>query len=158
MPFANDLLEQARHLANREPQRPRQASLRRAVSTTYYSLFHLLITASVSHWRIPRQRTILARHFNHKTMSGTCTRVLKMQKGQAVAPHVQQLRNVAKAFKELQQHRHDADYDNSKNWTRTQVIQLIDLAQAAFDDWRLISDQQIAQDFLLELFATPRQD
>ena len=41
MSFPNDLLEQARHLANREPKRPKQASLRRAVSTAYYALFHL---------------------------------------------------------------------------------------------------------------------
>jgi len=43
MAFAQDLLEQSSHLANREPRRPRQASLRRAVSTAYYALFHLLI-------------------------------------------------------------------------------------------------------------------
>ena len=43
MPYAHDLLEQAKHLANREKKRPRQASLRRAVSTAYYALFHLLI-------------------------------------------------------------------------------------------------------------------
>jgi hypothetical protein len=38
MPYAHDLLEQAKHLANREKKRPRQASLRRAVSTAYYAL------------------------------------------------------------------------------------------------------------------------
>jgi uncharacterized protein (UPF0332 family) len=42
--FADDLLEQALHLANRERKGPRQASLRRAVSTAYYALFHLLIS------------------------------------------------------------------------------------------------------------------
>jgi len=41
MAFPNDLLEQAKHLAIREKKRPRQASLRRAVSTAYYALFHL---------------------------------------------------------------------------------------------------------------------
>src|SRR5712692_5365690 len=47
MPYADDLLEQARHLANREKKRPRQASLRRAVSTAYYALFHLLISEAL---------------------------------------------------------------------------------------------------------------
>ncbi len=46
MPLAQDLLEQARHLANREPKRPKQASLRRAVSRAYYALFHLLTAAA----------------------------------------------------------------------------------------------------------------
>jgi hypothetical protein len=40
----SDLIEQAQHLAKREPNRPRQASLRRAVSTAYYALFHMLIS------------------------------------------------------------------------------------------------------------------
>jgi hypothetical protein len=43
MPFADDLLEQAYDLANKEPTNPKQASLRRAVSTAYYAQFHLLI-------------------------------------------------------------------------------------------------------------------
>ena len=42
MRLANDYLEQARHLATRERTRPKQASLRRAVSVAYYALFHLL--------------------------------------------------------------------------------------------------------------------
>jgi uncharacterized protein (UPF0332 family) len=42
MSLHNDFLEQARFLAMREARRPKQASLRRAVSTAYYALFHLL--------------------------------------------------------------------------------------------------------------------
>ena len=38
-----DLLRQARQLALKEPRRPSQASLRRAISASYYALFHLLI-------------------------------------------------------------------------------------------------------------------
>jgi len=159
MPFANDLLEQARHLANREPKRPRQASLRRAVSTAYYALFHLLTRAFVSHWRISRQRAALARGFKHETMKGTCSRMLQPQAFPDPAnPNVQRLRNVAQAFKELQQHRHDADYENSKKWTRTEVLSLIELAQTAFDEWQIIADEEIAQDFLLQLLVPPRSN
>ena len=43
MAFPGDLLEQAKHLSKRERRKPKQASLRRAVSTAYYALFHLLI-------------------------------------------------------------------------------------------------------------------
>jgi len=39
MAFAEDLLEQAEFLANRESVQPKQASLRRAVSTAYYAVF-----------------------------------------------------------------------------------------------------------------------
>ena len=38
-----DLLSQAELLARKEPRRPRQASLRRAVSSAYYALFHFLV-------------------------------------------------------------------------------------------------------------------
>jgi len=37
-----DLLAQAKQLARKEPQRPRQASLRRAVSAAYYALFQMI--------------------------------------------------------------------------------------------------------------------
>ncbi len=46
MSFADDLLTQAEHLANWESE-PTQAALRRAVSTAYYALFHLLIDEAV---------------------------------------------------------------------------------------------------------------
>jgi len=39
----DDLLAQAKHLASKEPKRPRQASLRRAISGAYYALYHLLM-------------------------------------------------------------------------------------------------------------------
>ena len=40
--ITDDLLDQADHLAAVESGRPKQASLRRAVSAAYYALFHLL--------------------------------------------------------------------------------------------------------------------
>jgi len=48
MGLPEDLLEQAQFLAQREQRRPRQASLRRAVSTSYYAVFHLLSASSAS--------------------------------------------------------------------------------------------------------------
>lgn len=40
--IADGLLEQAEHLLDVDPRKPKQASLRRAMSAAYYSLFHLL--------------------------------------------------------------------------------------------------------------------
>jgi hypothetical protein len=76
MAFPDDLLEQAYDLANKEPINPKQASLRRAVSTAYYALFHLLIDEAVSKWAVERQRSILARTFEHGKMKGICHDVL----------------------------------------------------------------------------------
>jgi uncharacterized protein (UPF0332 family) len=139
MPFSHDLLEQARHLANREPKRPRQASLRRAISTAYYSLFHFLTTATVRNWRTVRQRAVLARAFDQRKMKEVCAKTRNKQFPGANAPVVKHLKNVAATFVALQQQRHSADYDNSKRWTRTEVLTQIESAQAAFDSWAAIS-------------------
>jgi hypothetical protein len=39
--LASDLLDQASTLAGLDPMKPKQASLRRAISAAYYSVFHL---------------------------------------------------------------------------------------------------------------------
>lgn len=50
MAFAEDLLKQAFLLVHKEPKSPRQASLRRSVSTAYYAVFHLLIQETSANW------------------------------------------------------------------------------------------------------------
>jgi len=70
MAFANDLLKEAYHLASRGGKNPKQASLRRAVSTAYYALFHLLISDFVANWKVKSQRDKLARLFEHGRMKG----------------------------------------------------------------------------------------
>ena len=150
MPFPDDLLEQAYDLAHKEPTDPKQASLRRAVSTAYYALFHLLIDEAVSKWAVERQRSRLARTFEHDKMKGICNDVLNTVKsGGSVPP---ELNTVAHNFIQLQQHRHTADYDNSKQWSRTDVLNVLTLATDAFVAWRAISTHDAAQDYLLRLF------
>jgi uncharacterized protein (UPF0332 family) len=150
MQFADDLLEQAYDLAHKEPTNPKQASLRRAVSTAYYALFHLLIDEAVSKWAVERQRSILARTFEHGKMKGICSEVLKTVKNGGNVPP--ELNTVALNFILLQQHRHTADYDNSKQWSRTDVLNVLTLATDAFSAWQAISTQDAAQDYLLQLF------
>ena len=142
MAFHNDLLEQALHLALRDRKRPKQASLRRAVSTAYYALFHLLVSEAVGSWKVKYQRPSLARAFDHGRMKSAS---LKCKSANT------DLRAVASAFVELQQSRHLTDYDNAKMWTRVETIELIDMAAGAFKDWTAVRGQRMAQDFLLSL-------
>src|ERR1035438_9397336 len=100
MAYHDDLLDQALHLARRDPKRPKQANLRRAVSTAYYALFHLLVSEAVGYWRLERQRSLLARSFDHKKMKGVCNN-FRSQK-----PQNAELLAVAEAFLDLQQSRH----------------------------------------------------
>jgi hypothetical protein len=159
MSFADDLLEQAYHLAHREPTNPKQASLRRAVSTAYYALFHLLIDEAVGHWGIERQRGVLARTFDHGKMKNICDNTVKQFYSDGKPQHGLHLKEVAEAFVLLQVQRHRADYDTSFEWDPTDVVGLLNLATDAFADWRAIRDQEAAQDYLLSLFLPklPRQ-
>lgn len=111
MSFPLDLLDQAYHLANWEELEPKQASLRRAVSTAYYALFHLLIDEAVSKWAVERQRSVLARGVEHSRIKRVCDEILKNFKSGAPIP--EDLRYVAETFMQLQHQRHLADYDNS---------------------------------------------
>src|SRR5579864_146599 len=147
MPFPDHLLEQAQLLANLDTRRPRQANLRRAVSTAYYALFHLLTTDSVANWKKPRQRAALARAFEHRKMNDACTKTRGKQFPNPNHTSVRSLKTVADTFVQLQQYRHTADYDNSKRWTRTEVLAHIDLAIVAFLSWSAIEKETIAEDF-----------
>jgi hypothetical protein len=113
--FADDLGEQASYLAQREKRKPKQASLRRAVSASYYAVFHLLISDAVANWKTIRQRASLARAFEHGKMRSACERALRAPFVGLNPNSVANLKMVAEAFIQLQQQRHTADYDNSKN-------------------------------------------
>lgn len=156
MAFAGDLLEQARHLPRREKKRPKQASLRRAVSTAYYSLFHLLIAEAVANWRRSDQRAALARVFEHGKMKSASDEAVGSQVSGQDPSVVEDLKTVAKAFIQLLQDRNTADYDNSQKWSRTQTLAQIDLAAEAFRRWRAIRTERIAQDYLLSFFSGKR--
>jgi hypothetical protein len=152
MAFADDLLEQAEFLVNREPANPKQASLRRAVSTSYYALFHLLIDEAVGNWSVARQRSVLARTFDHAKMKNVCeAHVTSFYRAGSPAAGVQ-LKNVAQTFGTLQQQRHIADYDNGFHWQLTDAVAQVDLASAAFMDWLAVRGTDEAQDYLLALF------
>ncbi|MBK7760929.1 MAG: hypothetical protein IPI35_31860 [Deltaproteobacteria bacterium] len=76
MSLHDDLLAQASRLARSEPRRPKQASLRRAVSTAYYALFHLLISEGstvMSPMSDAKLRVIVARAFQHGAMKAVAS-------------------------------------------------------------------------------------
>jgi uncharacterized protein (UPF0332 family) len=165
MPFAEQLLEQAHHLANREKKRPRQASLRRAVSTAYYALFHLLIHEATRNWKRAAQRTLLARGFEHGQMKKACEKKRSelnafMKTVPPPAPSefavAQHLYTVVDTFIQAQQQRHTADYDNSSQWTRTEVLAQIATVTTAFQSWRAIRNENLAQDYLIYLLVKER--
>lgn len=165
MSFPDQLLEQAQHLANREKKRPRQASLRRAVSTAYYAFFHLLISEATKNWKRVGQRNALARVFGHGRMKDASERQRSELnagfKKKPVPPRsevtiARHLHEVVSAFIQSQQLRQTADYDNSRQWTRTEVLTQIDTVAAAFRSWKVIREEDIAQAYLVSLLGRDR--
>ena len=102
-----------------------QASLRRAVSTAYYALFHLLISEATLNWKQSRQRPVLARHFEHGKMKSAaesqrtvCGRILNANPPRTLGAElefVRKLRRVTDAFLRAQEQRHIADYVLERN-------------------------------------------
>ena len=166
MPYHDHLLEQAGHLARREKTRPRQASLRRAISTAYYAIFQLLIHEATMNWKRAEQRDLLARHFEHGKMKSAserqvseCERFFKARPTDVSGQEIERMRRlhaVAKVFVGAQQLRHSADYDNAKTWSRTDAIGLVEDVDYAFQCWKNIRNERIAQAYLISLLGNPR--
>ena len=140
------LLEQADHLVRLDRTRPREANLRRAVSTAYYALFHHLCQAVVAGQvgRTPTPRAlskILVRGLDHgelrqiardfaagaggwklwmrETLNGTGFEIPS------------EFREACRAFVRLQDARHAADYDPRWTVSRNQAAEYVSQAREA---------------------------
>ena len=158
-----ELLKQAHFLARKEPKKPTQASLRRSVSASYYALFHLLVDEATKlmlagNVRGPL-RDSLARAFHHSAMKQTAVAFTRRSIPPRLASgldrqQVQQpLIDVATAFVQLQEARHDADYNRALRFTRREALDLADLAEQAFRDWRRVRGSLQADAFLTGLLV-----
>ncbi len=63
---------------------------------------------------------------------------------------------MAEAFVQLQNQRHIADYDNGTFWTRSDARDEVTNARAAFEIWKGIKGENIAQEFLDSLLISHR--
>jgi len=161
----HDLLEQAEHLVRRERQRPRQASLRRGISTAYYALFHLLVTdgaSLLSPRQPPELRLRIQRAFNHGDMRAVCKDFVEanVAAGRGRIPATRapltfpldlHLVQVLDAFVGLQEARRQADYDPTKTWNRLAAVTHVATARRAFVSWRAIRRSPNAAVFVAAL-------
>ena len=131
-------LENARAMAALDKGRPRQASLRRAVSTAYYALFQALCEMCANElvgWKKPWESfTPIFRAVEHRRAA----EALSLRK-LASTPDLQR---IGYAFKELQAAREWADYNpeprpkfeagaKDSPFTRSEALTLIELAEEA---------------------------
>lgn len=147
MSLAEDLLQQADQLCSFDPGRPKQANLRRAISASYYALFHLLVGDAVALLlpaRLQSLRNQLARKFTHGQMK-------KVAQASSTMPGPLAL--VASAFVTLQEARHEADYDLNRSFTKHEAKDHIDRARDALREWRQAQNAPDAVQFLMELLV-----
>ncbi len=144
---AEELLHCADVLAGRREGRgrPRTAYLRRATSTAYYALFHQLVSHGTRR-AVPggsaADRHIVARWYSHGNLKKAAEWVDLIHNGKKPPPGVDALLSssgplpadlavVAAAVRDLQQARHDADYDPVYDATKRRTLGHIDQASAA---------------------------
>ena len=162
--LAEDLRTQAHHLVSLDVRKPKQANLRRAISTAYYALFHLLL-ADCALRMSPRTPAGLApriaRSLTHSEMRDVCVAISSGNPASILlGPHPTgfsaELSVVAKAFVSLQEARHRADYDIAASYSRPNALDALQTLNKAFLAWEKIRKHDEATVFLAALLFARR--
>ncbi|MEJ0026899.1 MAG: hypothetical protein WDN01_12805 [Rhizomicrobium sp.] len=149
---ADHLIELAQTLVNaRGVGAPRQVVLRRAVSTAYYAVFHVpcgTIAETFVSAGVWKSRVLFYRSLDHGKTKDRCKKL-----GQKPLPNKekiffeaqafgQELRDFANTFVQLQELRHQSDYDPDYRLTKALAQQCIDDASKAMADLNSAGDQE----------------
>ena len=151
MSLHGDLLDQADFLARCDPRRPKQVNLRRAISSAYYAIFHLLASESANLFAVEAgYASRIGRSLNHAEMKAASVMIVKGELPKLVRPQGQyqppsDLVRVAKAFCDLQEARHLADYDLDRSYLRSQAIEAVGMARQAFEAWERVRRTDVAR-------------
>lgn len=162
MALHDDLLVLARELVNRNkpPHRaaPIEAELRRAISTAYYAVFHLLIHETANRTiAIANLRPRILRSFDHADMKKVCLAVTNLPPNAAgirtyatgeVLPA--ELVAIAQDFSTLQDARHLADYDTTSQVDLLQAETHVQRAENSFQAWTVVSTDPASEVFLID--------
>lgn len=134
----DDLLDIASHLAQLEKGKPRQTSLRRAVSSAYYALFHALARLCADRlvgfskpWDVYAP---IYRSLDHGRAKDVFKRI-SSHRGSGVAI-------IGQIFILLQERRHTADYDPSPfPFGRAETLDLVEQSKQAVEQISKLSDE-----------------
>lgn len=127
-----DLIATAFDLADANNKKPRQSHLLRAISTTYYAMFHALArccadtmigTNGASRSKPAWQQVY--RSLEHGQCKESCKKRDKMERFPA------EIQDFANLFISMQEKRHKADYDPTERAYKSSVLLDIDQAQLA---------------------------
>jgi hypothetical protein len=160
-----DLLEQAVRLAKLDAKKPKQANLRRAISSAYYALFHMLVDEACriqigSHHNQAPYRQVVGRAFVHGAMKEACKSFGGGTLKKGVAKGLPrsfaipaEIRELAETFVELQERRHIADYVLTDRFKRSNVLLLINLVERRVRAFMELASSDEKRFFLACLWA-----
>ena len=157
MAYHDDLLSQALNLVHTAPAT--QASVRRAVSSAYYAVFHLLIAEATANWSNVKLRAALGRAYDHGVMTAASNRLLNTRDFPSTGEDpraVASLRVVAREFIQLQQNRHFADYNLTIDLDPVDAAEQVKAAEKIFEIWPTIRSHLITQEYLVSLVVKNR--
>ena len=143
-----------------------QADIRRAVSSAYYALFHLLVEQAAKHAAsgapLPVQMQI-RRSLQHKEMRKACEAFARAGRSKPSTlehllerPVEDNLTYVADTFIRMQDARHTADYDLSSDVTLTEAESLLHSVGFYFMFWQDLHERPNARTFLAALLFHER--
>ncbi|MCY4184248.1 MAG: hypothetical protein OXC82_02555 [Rhodobacteraceae bacterium] len=135
-----DLISTARRLVGKGRGKPRQADLKRALSTTYYALFHALCRncADCFVGRTSGSRDEKAWEQAYRAVEhGFVRNQFRNKLIRDSFP--EEIQDLASIFVELQRKRHQADYVPSYRLTRSEVLIEIDASEMAIKKLRQAS-------------------
>ena len=104
-------------------------------------------------------RHCLTRAFGHAVLKQVAQQFSKNEVKPKLAPGLNsqplqsELLQVASAFVDLQEARHEADYDTARRFTRREVLDLVSQAEQAFADWSRVRGSVQADTFLIGILA-----
>ncbi len=126
-------------MANHDPRRPKQANLRRAVSTAYYAVFHSL-ARTVANLLIGTTNRSEAWHRAYRALEhGTTKDVCRNKKTMQKFPPA--IREFAESFVALQDMRHKADYALDELFDKVETLAAIERAENSISCFEQVNDQ-----------------
>lgn len=165
MQHAVELLDHAQRLLH-DPG-PGEWGLRRAASAAYYAVFHLLTSEAAMQIASSAGSDVharLSRGFQHRDILKICQMVTKAAPntipqfflGLVSGPFQPGLKRITTAFQELQELRHQADYDLQTHFGLIESSSAVAYASACFTEWPGAKTDPGTTVFLIALFAGDR--
>ncbi len=135
-----DLIKTAKKLMGGSSKRPRQSDLKRAISTAYYAVFHMicrecadLLVGGTPSKRSPEAWKQAYRVLEHGFAKSQCKNTTIMRR------FPREIEDFAQTFVTLQEKRHSADYDPESRFTKSDARILITRAEQAIKSLRRVA-------------------